>query len=109
MASLQFGISFTCVSNMLAYNCFDSTRAPLNTFQFPVSCPLVLCDAQVHSMLQKLAQFTDIQVALAVGGLSLTVQAATLRASPEVVVATPVRPHYLFSRLGNRLSQMSPH
>jgi len=31
---------------------------------------------QVHSMIQKLAQFTDIQAALVVGGLSLQAQAA---------------------------------
>lgn len=42
-------------------------------------------------MITKLAQFTDIRVALVVGGLSLNVQAATLRTSPEIVVATPVR------------------
>lgn len=42
-------------------------------------------------MITKLAQFTDIRVALVVGGLSVQVQAATLRTSPEVVVATPVR------------------
>ena len=47
--------------------------------------------AQVHSMTAKLAQFTDVRVALVVGGLSLQVQAATLRTQPEVVVATPVR------------------
>lgn len=47
--------------------------------------------AQVHSMITNLAQFTDIRIALVVGGLSLQVQAATLRTSPEVVVATPVR------------------
>jgi hypothetical protein len=41
-------------------------------------------------MITKLAQFTDIRVALAVGGLSLQVQAATLRTSPEILVATPV-------------------
>lgn len=41
-------------------------------------------------MLQQLAQFTDIRVALVVGGLSLQVQAATLRTRPEVIVATPV-------------------
>ncbi len=51
-------------------------------------------------MITKLAQFTDIRIALVVGGLSLQVQAATLRTSPEVVVATPVRapvagPHLL--------------
>jgi hypothetical protein len=41
-------------------------------------------------MISKLAQFTDIRVALVVGGLSLNVQAATLRTSPEIIVATPV-------------------
>ena len=41
-------------------------------------------------MIQKLAQFTDIQAALVVGGLSLQAQAAELRAQPEIVVATPV-------------------
>lgn len=42
-------------------------------------------------MLTKLAQFTDIRLALVVGGLSLQTQATTLRTNPEVVVATPVR------------------
>ena len=42
-------------------------------------------------MITKLAQFTDVRIALVVGGLSLSVQAATLRTSPEIVVATPVR------------------
>ena len=47
--------------------------------------------AQVHSMMQKLAQFTDIRMALVVGGLSVSSQAAVLRTSPEVVIATPGR------------------
>jgi ATP-dependent RNA helicase DDX27 len=42
-------------------------------------------------MVQKLAQFTDIDAALIVGGLSLTAQAAALRAGPCIVVATPGR------------------
>ena len=46
---------------------------------------------QVHSMVEKLAQSTDIRAALVVGGLSLQVQASTLKTSPEIVVATPVR------------------
>lgn len=46
---------------------------------------------QVHAMLTNLAQFTDIRLALVVGGLSLQAQAATLRTNPEIVVATPVR------------------
>ncbi|KFM23899.1 DEAD-box ATP-dependent RNA helicase 28 [Auxenochlorella protothecoides] len=46
---------------------------------------------QIHSMTQKLAQFTDIRAALVVGGLSLQAQAASLRTSPEIVVGTPGR------------------
>lgn len=46
---------------------------------------------QVHSMISRLAQFTDIRMALVVGGLSLQVQATALRSSPEIVVATPGR------------------
>ena len=45
---------------------------------------------QVHSMVQRLAQHTDVRVALVVGGLSLQSQATALRARPEIVVATPV-------------------
>ena len=48
---------------------------------------------QIHSMVQKLAQFTDVRVALIVGGLSLQVQAASLRSRPEIIVATPVCSH----------------
>ena len=43
-------------------------------------------------MIEKLAQATDIRAALVVGGLSMQVQASTLRTSPEIVVATPVSP-----------------
>ena len=42
-------------------------------------------------MVQRLAQHTDVRLALVVGGLSLQTQAAALRARPEIVVATPVR------------------
>lgn len=45
---------------------------------------------QVHSMVQRLAQFTDVRTALVVGGLSQQIQASTLRSQPEIVVATPV-------------------
>ena len=46
--------------------------------------------AQVHDMTEKLAQFTDIRAALVVGGMSLSIQASTLRSRPEIVVGTPV-------------------
>lgn len=45
-------------------------------------------------MIEKLAQCTDIRTALVVGGLSMQVQASTLKTSPEIVVATPVSPAY---------------
>ncbi len=48
---------------------------------------------QVHAMLSQLAQFTDIRLALVVGGLSLQSQASALRSNPEIVVATPVCEH----------------
>lgn len=41
-------------------------------------------------MTEKLAQCTDVRTALVVGGLSMQVQASTLKTSPEIVVATPV-------------------
>ena len=46
---------------------------------------------QVHSMIERLAQFTDVRAALVVGGLSLNAQAAALRTGPEIVVGTPGR------------------
>jgi hypothetical protein len=52
---------------------------------------LLMLLLQIHSMIQKLAQFTDIDAALIVGGLSLPAQAAALRSGPAIVVATPGR------------------
>ena len=46
---------------------------------------------QILSMTKKLAKYTDIRAALAVGGHSLKVQEADLRARPEIVVCTPGR------------------
>ncbi|ERM97717.1 hypothetical protein AMTRI_Chr09g38990 [Amborella trichopoda] len=46
---------------------------------------------QVHSMIEKLAQFTDIRCSLVLGGLSMKVQETALRSRPDVVVATPGR------------------
>jgi hypothetical protein len=40
-------------------------------------------------MVQRLSQFTDVDAALIVGGLSLQAQAAALRAGPAIVVGTP--------------------
>eukprot|EP00898_Chlorokybus_atmophyticus_P008103 jgi/Chlat1/8294/Chrsp78S07738 len=46
---------------------------------------------QVHGMIQKLAQFTDVRACLIVGGLSVKAQEAALRTQPDIVVATPGR------------------
>ncbi|CAK8565529.1 unnamed protein product [Lathyrus sativus] len=57
--------------------------------------------AQVHSMIEKLAQFTDIRSCLIVGGLSTKVQEAALRSMPDIVVATPGR---MIDHLRNSMS-----
>ncbi|CAA7391397.1 unnamed protein product [Spirodela intermedia] len=46
---------------------------------------------QVHSMIEKLARFTDIRCCLIVGGLSSKIQETALRSMPDIVVATPGR------------------
>jgi len=46
---------------------------------------------QIHSMGHKLSQFTDIRIALVVGGLSVKAQQVELRTRPDVVVCTPGR------------------
>ncbi|KAL1697166.1 P-loop containing nucleoside triphosphate hydrolase protein [Schizophyllum commune] len=46
---------------------------------------------QCYEVGKKLAAHTDIEVALIVGGLSLKSQEATLRARPDIVIATPGR------------------
>ncbi|BFG17632.1 hypothetical protein CerSpe_039060 [Prunus speciosa] len=56
---------------------------------------------QVHSMIEKLAQFTDIRCCLVVGGLSLKAQEAALRSMPDIVVATPGR---IIDHLRNSIS-----
>ncbi|XWS24500.1 hypothetical protein CRYUN_Cryun28dG0108300 [Craigia yunnanensis] len=56
---------------------------------------------QVHSMIEKLAQFTDIRCCLVVGGLSLKAQESALRLMPDIVVATPGR---LIDHLRNSMS-----
>ncbi|XP_015577149.1 DEAD-box ATP-dependent RNA helicase 28 [Ricinus communis] len=56
---------------------------------------------QVHSMVEKLAQFTDIRCCLIVGGLSTKVQESALRSMPDIVVATPGR---MIDHLRNTMS-----
>ncbi|KMZ57390.1 DEAD-box ATP-dependent RNA helicase 28 [Zostera marina] len=47
--------------------------------------------AQVHSMIEKLAQFTDIRSCLILGGFSTKEQESALKTLPDIVVATPGR------------------
>lgn len=46
---------------------------------------------QVYQVSKQLSQFTNIQMALAVGGLDLKAQEKMLRQNPDIVVATPGR------------------
>nr|CAG4638420.1 EOG090X059J [Cyclestheria hislopi] len=46
---------------------------------------------QVYQVSKQLAQFTDIQIGLSVGGLDLKVQEKVLRGNPDIVIATPGR------------------
>ncbi|KAH9693398.1 DEAD-box ATP-dependent RNA helicase 28 [Citrus sinensis] len=56
---------------------------------------------QVHSMIEKIAQFTDIRCCLVVGGLSTKMQETALRSMPDIVVATPGR---MIDHLRNSMS-----
>uniref|UniRef100_A0A0L8IFR7 RNA helicase n=1 Tax=Octopus bimaculoides TaxID=37653 RepID=A0A0L8IFR7_OCTBM len=46
---------------------------------------------QVHQVARQLAQFTNIDMCIAAGGLDLKMQEAALRKGPDVVIATPGR------------------
>jgi len=64
--------------------------------KIPISRVVILCPTrelamQAHSVAVKLAAYTDIKFALAVGGLSLKVQEAELKKRPDVIIATPGR------------------
>uniref|UniRef100_UPI00398F83FF probable ATP-dependent RNA helicase DDX27 n=1 Tax=Pristiophorus japonicus TaxID=55135 RepID=UPI00398F83FF len=64
--------------------------------QAPITRVLVLVPTrelgiQVHAVSRHLAQFTSITVCLAVGGLDVKSQEASLRAGPDVLIATPGR------------------
>ncbi|KNE59125.1 hypothetical protein AMAG_03462 [Allomyces macrogynus ATCC 38327] len=62
----------------------------------PVTRVLVLTPTrelaiQCHSVATKVSQFTDITIALAVGGLNVKQQEAELKKRPDIVIATPGR------------------
>ncbi|EFA06493.1 probable ATP-dependent RNA helicase DDX27 [Tribolium castaneum] len=62
----------------------------------PVTRVLVLVPTrelgvQVYQVTKQLAQFSDIQIGLAVGGLDLKAQETILRKNPDIVIATPGR------------------
>ncbi|XP_030484041.2 DEAD-box ATP-dependent RNA helicase 28 [Cannabis sativa] len=56
---------------------------------------------QVTSMIEKLAQFTDIRCCRIIGGVSVREQEASLRSMPDIVVATPGR---MIDHLRNSMS-----
>ena len=66
-------------------------RNPVAATHVLVLVPVRELAVQVHSMTERLAQFTSVRAALVVGGLSANVQAASLRTRPEIVIATPGR------------------
>ncbi|KAK2172115.1 hypothetical protein NP493_991g00051 [Ridgeia piscesae] len=64
--------------------------------QAPVTRVLVLTPTrelavQIYQVSRQLAQFTNVEVTLAAGGLNMKAQEAALRLGPDVVVATPGR------------------
>ncbi|XP_076359653.1 dead-box helicase Rs1 [Tachypleus tridentatus] len=64
--------------------------------QQPVTRVLVLVPTrelgvQVYKVSRQLSQFTNIEIALAVGGLDLAAQEQALRKTPDIVIATPGR------------------
>ncbi|XP_013779862.1 probable ATP-dependent RNA helicase DDX27 [Limulus polyphemus] len=64
--------------------------------QQPVTRVLVLVPTrelgvQVYKVSRQLSQFTNIEIALSVGGLDLAAQEHALRKTPDIVIATPGR------------------
>ncbi|XP_078092491.1 putative ATP-dependent RNA helicase DDX27 [Mustelus asterias] len=64
--------------------------------QAPITRVLILVPTrelgiQVHSVSRQLSQFTSITLCLAVGGLDIKTQEASLRVGPDVLIATPGR------------------
>ncbi|KAL4234990.1 putative ATP-dependent RNA helicase ddx27 [Mactra antiquata] len=64
--------------------------------QAPVTRVLILVPTrelavQVHSVAKQLANYTNIEITLAAGGLDLKQQEASLRLGPDIVIATPGR------------------
>jgi len=68
---------------------YRSRRVPLS--RVLVLLPTRELAVQCQAMTLKLAQYTDVRVALVVGGLSMSVQEVELRSRPEIVIATPGR------------------
>ena len=63
----------------------------VSTSRVLVLCPTRELAIQCHQVAVKLAAYTDIRFALAIGGLNLKTQEAELRARPDVIIATPGR------------------
>ncbi|XP_066289611.1 probable ATP-dependent RNA helicase DDX27 [Branchiostoma lanceolatum] len=64
--------------------------------QAPATTVLILAPTrelavQMHQVSRQLAQFTNVEISLAAGGLDIRTQEAALRMGPDVVIATPGR------------------
>lgn len=75
----------------------------LATTRVLVLVPTRELGVQVYQVTRQLTQFTTIEIGLSVGGLDLREQEATLRKSPDIVIATPgellIYNHYRFPPL----------
>ncbi|KAF4524223.1 hypothetical protein B566_EDAN006471 [Ephemera danica] len=66
-------------------------RGSLPVTRVLVVVPTRELGVQVYQVTKQLAQFTQVEVGLSVGGLDLKVQEAVLRKNPDIVIATPGR------------------
>ncbi|XP_045804344.1 DEAD-box ATP-dependent RNA helicase 28-like [Trifolium pratense] len=73
----------------------------MNAIRVLILTPTRELAAQVLSMIEQLARFTDIRGCLAVGGMPIKEQEAALRTMPDIVVATPGR---MIDHLRNSMS-----
>ncbi|CAM0949884.1 unnamed protein product [Alopecurus aequalis] len=112
---LCWSVYFSGRSVCLLLGCLFLLRLESWLLKHPVSCQCyganfprfqyrrshLFQTSRVHSMIEKLAQFTDIRCCLIVGGLPTKVQEVALRSNPDIVVATPGR---IIDHLRNSLS-----
>ena len=69
---------------------YRPTRGPAVT-RVLVLVPTRELGIQVYQVTKQLAQFTNIEIGLSVGGLNVKVQETVLRKNPDIVISTPGR------------------